>query len=574
MNLSAAVSDFRRARRKASLQKIFARFSKKSVDLLSYEEVSRKLRAIESGRKELKEIPLDSIVGSVGRYKDFTRGFLPKRDSDEQRWARVEIAMTDFGGLPPIEVYQIGKAYFVLDGNHRVSVARQMKAPSIEAYVKEVYTKVELSPEDQADDVILKFEYTEFLDHTSLDKLRPEADLRATIPGRYEMIEEHITVHRYFMGIDQDREIHEEEAVAHWHDEVYMPIVRVIRERGILRDFPGRTESDLYLWISKHRASLEEQLEWEIDFGTAAEDLVDEFSPDRRRVVSRLGRKVVDAVTPDILDAGPPAGEWRKESLTSRRPDRLFFDVLAPVSGDEQGWRALDQAIEVVQKEGGRLRGLFVLSAEHKDQTEQVQSVRVEFQQRCENAGLEGALAVEVGGIARKISERAQWNDLVVLNLAHPPSKRPLAKLSSGFRTLVRRCPRPILAVKGKPSMIKKALLAYDGSPKAKEALYIAAYIAGRWETTLVVLTVDENEENANKILQQSASYLEDYGSTAKLIHRTGEVADAILHTGNSEFADLVIMGGYGMNPVTEVALGSAVDQVMREGEIPILICR
>jgi nucleotide-binding universal stress UspA family protein len=122
--------------------------------------------------------------------------------------------------------------------------------------------------------------------------------------------------------------------------------------------------------------------------------------------------------------------------------------------------------------------------------------------------------------------------------------------------------------------MVKRALLAYDGSPKAKEALYIAAYLAGRWETTLVVLAVDDEGENANKILQQAASYLEGYGLTAMLIHKTGEVADAILHTADDEIADLVIMGGYGMNPVKEVALGSAVDQVMREGEIPILICR
>jgi nucleotide-binding universal stress UspA family protein len=574
MNLAVAVNDFHRARRKASLQKIFAMFSNKSVDLLSYEEVSQKLKVVESGRQKLKDIPLDSIVGSVGRYKDFTRNFLPKHDSDEQRWARVEMAMTDSAGLPPIEVYQIGEAYFVIDGNHRVSVARQMETPSIEAYVKEVSAKVELSPDDQLDDLILKYEYAEFLEHTNLDKLRPDSDLSVTVLGRYETIEEHISVHRYFMGIDQDREIPKEEAVTHWYDEVYMPIVQVIRERGILRDFPGRTESDLYLWISKHRASLEEALEWEIGVGTAAENLVDEFSPDRRRVVSRLGKKVADAVTPDMFEAGPPVGEWRKESLASRRADRLFFDVLVPVSGDEQGWFALDQAIEVVHKEGGRLRGLLVLSDEEKDLKERALSIRSEFQERCENSGLDGVLAVEIGGIARKIIERAQWNDLVVLNLVHPPSKNPLAKLSSGFRTLVRRSPRPILAVKSKPAKLKKALLAYDGSPKAKEALYVAAYIACCWETALAVLVVDDKGENSNEILQQAVRYLEDYGPTASFIQRTGDVADFILQTAEDEIADLIIMGGYGMNPVREVALGSAVDQVLREGEIPILICR
>jgi len=87
MILSQAVIDFRRARRKASLEKIFARLSKRSADLLSYKEVRQKLKAVESGRRELKEIALDSIIGSVGRYTDFTRSFLPQRDSDEGRWA-------------------------------------------------------------------------------------------------------------------------------------------------------------------------------------------------------------------------------------------------------------------------------------------------------------------------------------------------------------------------------------------------------------------------------------------------------------------------------------------------------
>ena len=271
-SLRSAVLDFRRARRRAALEQIMARLTGRSAALLSYGEVHRKLKAHGGGRRELKEIPLDAIVGSVGRYADFTRSFLPRQDSDEERWARVKVRVTDLGGLPPIQVYQVGEAYFVGDGNHRVSVARQVGATHIQAYVTEVRTKVPLSPNTQPDDLILKAEYADFLERTHLDELRPEADLSVTVPGQYRTLKEHIEAHRYFMGLEQEQEIPYAEAVGHWHDEVYWPVVQVIRGRGILRDFPGRTETDLYLWVSEHRAELEQKLGWEIDAEAAAAD--------------------------------------------------------------------------------------------------------------------------------------------------------------------------------------------------------------------------------------------------------------------------------------------------------------
>jgi len=360
----AAVHDFHRARRKAALENIMARLTGRSADLLSYEEVRQKLRARGITAQELKEIPLDGIVGSVGRYADFTRSFLPRQDSDEGRWARVKVKVTDMGGLPPIKVYQIGEVYFVLDGNHRVSVARQVGATYIEAYVTEVRTKVPLSPNTQPDDLILKAEYADFLEHTRLDELRPEADLSVTAPGQYQALEEHIEVHRYFMGLEQEREIPYQEAVGHWYDEVYLPVVQVIRERGILRDFPGRTETDLYVWVSEHRAALGKELGWEIGPEAAATDLAAQFSLRPQRVVARVGEKILDAVTPDGFRAGPPPGQWRSEQLEACEYDRLFADILVPVSGEETGWYALEQALVVARREGARLRGLHVVSSE------------------------------------------------------------------------------------------------------------------------------------------------------------------------------------------------------------------
>ena len=121
---ASAVLDFKQARERANLQEFFSRLTGKSTELLSYEEVRQKLKASGVTSRQLREVPIDDIIGSVGRYNDFTRSFLPKHDSDRDRWARVHLATSDLAGLPPVELYQIGDAYFVHDGHHRVSVAR------------------------------------------------------------------------------------------------------------------------------------------------------------------------------------------------------------------------------------------------------------------------------------------------------------------------------------------------------------------------------------------------------------------------------------------------------------------
>ncbi len=569
-----AVQDFRRARRQAALERIVARLTGKSADLLSYEDVRRKLKVRSRAMRGLEEIPLDAVVGSVGRYTDFTRSFLPRQDSDEGRWARVKSAATGSSGLPPIEVYQIGEVYFVLDGNHRVSVARQLGATHVEAYVTEFRTKVPLSPDVQPNDLILKAEYADFLERTCLDALRPESDLSVTVPGQYRALEEHIEVHRYFMGLEQEREIPYEEAVAHWYDEVYSPVVQIVRERGILRDFPGRTEADLYLWVSEHRAALGQELGWEIETQTAAADLAAQSSPRLERIVARVGEMILDAVTPDELEAGPTPGEWRTAYLAARQEERLFADILVPVGGEEIGWQALEQALEVVRREDSRLHGLHVVASKAQRDSEEAQAVQAEFNRRCEAAAISGELAFAIGKVPRQICERARWTDLVVVNLAYPPPPQPLARLDSGFRTLIRRCARPVLAAPGAASPLSRALLAYDGSPKAEEALFVATYLAGRWHIPLVVVTVMEGGRATPETLARAQAYMETRGVQATFVEESGSVAGAILETAKAHQSDLIVIGGYGHSPVLEVVLGSVVGQVLRESHRPMLICR
>ena len=254
-----SLRDFDRARRKAFVQRILGFFTRRSPDLLPFEQVREQLRLSNQHFRGLQEVPLDQIVGSVGRYQDFTRTFLPRSDELRERWAAVEDQVVTGGGLPPVELYRVGDAYFVRDGNHRVSVARAQDAPSIEAYVWEYATPVPLSPEDDLDDLLIKEEYVEFLETTRLHRLRPEQHIEFTALGRYRDLLEHITIHRYYLGRDLEREIPYAEAVTSWYDKVYQPIVQAIKESGVLAYFPGRTEADLYIWISRWQHVLSER---------------------------------------------------------------------------------------------------------------------------------------------------------------------------------------------------------------------------------------------------------------------------------------------------------------------------
>jgi uncharacterized protein (TIGR00730 family) len=183
-------------------------------------------------------------------------------------------------GFPPIDVYQVGDVYFVRDGHHRVSVLKELGATVVEGTVTELETPVPMSADVAEDDLDLKEEYATFLEVTELNLQRPGQDLEFTLPCQYQKLHEHIAVHRYFLGQHEERQIPYIEAVERWFDEVYSPVVRLIREEEILEQFPGRTEADLYLWIIEHRHYLGERYGQEVPLEEAAAQFSREF---RRR---------------------------------------------------------------------------------------------------------------------------------------------------------------------------------------------------------------------------------------------------------------------------------------------------
>lgn len=569
----AAIQDFRRARSQAAIQDLFARLTGKSTELLSYDQVLSKLRILGSSEAGLMVIPLDAIIGSVGRYTDFTRDFLPREAVSQNRWARIMELTSGAAGLPPIEVYQIGEAFFVKDGNHRVSVARATGAKDIQAYVTFVQTRLPLSIDIEPDDLILLAEFNDFLEKTGIDDLRPQSVLQLTAPGKYQVLIEHINIHRYFMGVELQHEVSIQEAATDWYDAVYMPIILVLREAGILRHFPERTEADLYVWLAEHRALLEEQFGVQIKPEYAASHLVEHFSEDKPGWLNQIGRRLGKIAVPDKLEHGSPVGSWRR-NLASLRQDCLFPEILVPINDLEEGWFAFEQALVLALRERSRLNGLHVVANEGEESSRSAQIVKEEFFRRCQEAGIEGQMVVSVGETSTCICENAHVNDLVVVNLAHPPAAQPIARLSSGFRDLLVRCSRPILATPQVVSPISRALLSYDGSQKAKEALFIAAYIAGQWKLPLFVLTVSDSRKAGQDILVQARDYLETRSIQAEYLLDSPPVADTVKWVSAEIACDLILMGGYGYAPILEILLGSQVDEVLRETFRPILICR
>src|SRR5258708_15032413 len=290
-------SDFDHARRKASWRSIINRLIGRRTELLRFEEVRRQLRA--EGRHDAGARPvlLDAIVGSVGRYRDFDTAFLPLQTQTKRRWLSIDRAHYDDLVLPPVELDRLGETYFVKDGNHRVSVARERGQVYVDAVIVELHAPVPIRSLAELEDWIGQQDAVEFLSTTQLLVLRPAAQVLLTVPGQYERLLEHISVHRWFMGIESDREIAYPEAVTSWYDRVFVPIVEGIRDASILREFPKRTEADLYLWLIEHlwylrqAGELDEAVSLDAAARSYADAYADTFSPRATRRLARALRR-------------------------------------------------------------------------------------------------------------------------------------------------------------------------------------------------------------------------------------------------------------------------------------------
>jgi hypothetical protein len=283
-----AEEDFSRARTRELLSRISRLLDPERENLLPFEDVKAILRPAHETYVGMETVSVDRIVGSEGRYRDFNRHFLPRKEFLRSRWISIDMAHYNDVPLPPVRIYEVGGVYFVRDGNHRVSVARMRGQMMIDAEVTKLDTVIKLRPGMTLEDLkreVIAYEKKRFYEKTDYGKITGDETLDFTSPGRYDQIVEHVLVHKYYLNQDIEGELSFPDALWSWHENVYRPVIAAIEEEDLLLRFPGRTSSDLYMFIVQHWDELKRKYGLSYPLEEAARDYSQRYGS---TVLSRL----------------------------------------------------------------------------------------------------------------------------------------------------------------------------------------------------------------------------------------------------------------------------------------------
>ena len=248
--------------------------------LLPLDEAERRLRPFNRSYVGMRAIPVRQIVGTDGRGRDFDREFLPRRPDVATRWRRVEQAFPE-GGFPPIVAYLIGDAYFVVDGHHRVAVARQRGMSTIDAEVTELRARWHLPADADLVELVHAEQERLFMEESGLGEALPRTQIRVSCPAAYIELLENVQIHGYHLMLGAGHTLGRGRMAADWYEQVFEPAVEAIRAEELQRRFPDATDADLFLSVYRRRRQLFP------DCGCAplsetARDLAAELRPRRR----------------------------------------------------------------------------------------------------------------------------------------------------------------------------------------------------------------------------------------------------------------------------------------------------
>lgn len=282
--------DFSKARNKALFNEIQHLLNPDEATLISFTDIKKLLRPQNEVYKGMQVIPINLIVGSEGRYNDFDNHFFPKSNFLKHRWESVDRAHYQDVTLPPISLYELGGLYFVRDGNHRVSVAKAKGIEYIDAEVVCLQSEIKLKPGSTKADMekqVLFYEKRVFYAETNFGDITDYWCLDFSTPGQYDVIYNHILIHKYYINMDKPTEVPFENAVVSWFLNVYLPVIKTIDMHKIMKSFPERTKSDLYVFFIKYWDELKQKFGNDFSMDQAAEDFKKNFS-EKKKPFSKL----------------------------------------------------------------------------------------------------------------------------------------------------------------------------------------------------------------------------------------------------------------------------------------------
>ncbi|HBU69631.1 MAG TPA: hypothetical protein DEE98_04525 [Elusimicrobia bacterium] len=253
--------------------------------LIDFSSIEKNLEHVHQVNKGIHAIPIEKIVGSLGRYNDFTEGFLPHRQMISAKYESVKQAMLKDKPLPPIKVYKILDNYFVIDGHHRITVSKNdLQAVSIDAEVIEIKFDLDLSSKkkyqyntEQAKEFLILLEENEFQDETFLRNSILKYPLKVTDLTSYGKLFEEINDFKknYNNGELAKRGIIYASYL--WYEKRFLPAAEIIISEDLLKSFPNRTYTDLYIWIQQHKYYLSQRSGHDVGFDFTKDDFVQKF---------------------------------------------------------------------------------------------------------------------------------------------------------------------------------------------------------------------------------------------------------------------------------------------------------
>jgi hypothetical protein len=126
---------FNSARSAARTHRIKAFITRRSTALIDLSAALSRTWVLNQSSEGVRPVDLDNIIGSENRSSDFDQQFAPLSERTMHRWMSVAAVILSGGGLPAVELIEVGGYYFVRDGHHRISVARALGYGSIDAHV-------------------------------------------------------------------------------------------------------------------------------------------------------------------------------------------------------------------------------------------------------------------------------------------------------------------------------------------------------------------------------------------------------------------------------------------------------
>jgi hypothetical protein len=285
---------FDRARRQSAYARL-ARIVRQDGprELLPLDQAVRRLRPFARRYVGVRPIPVKQIVGTDSRGSDFDRDFLPRRAGVRERWRRVEQAFAETA-FPPIVVYQLGEAYFVIDGHHRVAIARRQRMETIDAEVTELRARWHLPADADIVELIHAEQERTFMDESGLAEIRPDLHMRFSRPVGYVELLETVQLHGYHLMLAAERALPRSEIAADWYANVYAPTIEAIHAERLDEVCPGATDPDRFLWVWNRRRELIPEYGCQ-QLGEAARRATAELARERRGVRARLRRRPVAA---------------------------------------------------------------------------------------------------------------------------------------------------------------------------------------------------------------------------------------------------------------------------------------